>query len=216
MLFRSIGFEVHLKKGLKLARKHEQEFQVHVDQMNLASERGTERLVEAFKWFKQPKVKGSKGLPTVWAIHVISPSAYTEERFNALVENLLRYNIGVIVCPSAGLSMRCITSVVSPTHNSLARVLELAYAGVPIRLGTDNIADVFVPPADGDMLTEVKMGAQALRLNSPAIWAKLACGVPLNNVDKSIIREILDENYRAARRQDPDFVGAVELLNQSA
>ena len=38
---------------------------------------------------------------------------------------------------------------------SIARVAELIKAKVPLRIGTDNISDVFVPQGDGDMLTEI-------------------------------------------------------------
>lgn len=206
-----IGFERHLRLGLELACELGHEFQVHVDQMNLADESGTERLLNALKFFDAPKVKGSNGGPTVWAIHVISPSAYDEYRFKKLVDDLLLYNVGVIVCPSAGLSMRCIRSHNSPTHNSLARVLDLAYMGVPIRLGTDNIQDVFVPPADGDMLTEVNIASNSVRLNSPSIWAKFACGISLNNVDLDSIGKVLEEDNKACRRYDPNWRSAAEM-----
>lgn len=206
-----IGFERHLRQGLELACELGHEFQVHVDQMNHGDEDGTERLLNALKFFDAPVVKGANGDPTIWAIHVISPSAYDEYRFKKMVDQLLLYNVGVIVCPSAGLSMRQLRSHISPTHNSLARMLEMLTMGVSIRLGTDNIQDVFVPSADGDMLTEINIGSNALRLYAPSIWAKLACGVPLTNVDRKAIGDVLEEDIKACRKLDPNWVSAVEM-----
>ncbi|MFZ2886269.1 MAG: hypothetical protein WA021_00440, partial [Minisyncoccia bacterium] len=149
--------------------------------------------------------------PTVCIINLISPSKYSEKRFARLVERLLRYRIGVIVCPSAALSMRQIRSIEAPAYNSIARVNELIKMKVPLRLGTDNIADTFVPQGDGDMLTEIKMGGVAVRLNPPAIWAKLASGHPLNNADIATVGRYLHQDRLAWGQHAPaDWEPAVQ------
>ncbi len=191
-----VGFKRHIRMGLELSCKIKKEAQFHLDQMNVPGETGTERLLETLEVLDMPVVEGSTG-PSVWVVHMISPSAYDERRFAKLIDKLLKYKVGVIVCPSAALSMRQLRAIEAPTHNSIARVLELIKRKVPIRLGTDNIADVFVPQADGDMLTEIKMGGAALRLNNPSIWAKLACGLPPNNVDVNTVGRTLHEDRKA-------------------
>jgi len=191
-----IGFKRHIRRGLELACKLGKEVQFHLDQMNVPTERGTERLIETLEVLDQPVVKNVSG-PTVWVIHMISPSSYDESRFARLLDGLEEYRIGVIPIPSAGVSMRQLRSIEAPTHNSIARIPELIKRKIPIRLGTDNIADVFVPQGDGDMLTEVKIGGVALRMNSPSIWAKLAAGVMPNNVDINAVGRMLHEERKA-------------------
>lgn len=197
-----VGFKHHIRMGVELACELGKEVQFHLDQMNIPEEQGTERMLDMLEGLPQP-VTGTQ--PSVWIIHMISPSAYPEERFARLVDRLLELHVGVIICPSAALSMRQLRSVEAPTHNSIARALELVKRKVPVRLGTDNIADVFVPQADGDMLTEIKMGGVSLRLNHPSIWAKLASGKAPNNVDITAVGRVLDEEARANRRMNPDW-----------
>lgn len=195
------GFKRHVHRGLELARELGKEVQFHLDQMNVPGERGTERMLEVLEGFEQPKMPD--GGPWVWIIHMISPAAYDEERFARLVERLLKNHVGVIVCPSAAISMRQLRSVTAPTHNSIARILELIKKKVPLRLGTDNIADVFVPSSDGNMLTEVKLASNAVRLYQPSLWAKLACGVAPNNVDIATVGRVLHEEREAYLKANP-------------
>ena len=198
-----LDFKYHIRKTLEVACKRNIEAQFHLDQANIPSENGTERLLDVLEVMEMPIISNHTG-PTVWVIHMISPSSYDEPRFKRLVERLLRFNVGVIVCPSAALSMRQLRAINAPTHNSIARVLELIKAQVPLRIGTDNIHDVFVPQGDGDMLTEIKMGGVALRLNSPSIWAKLATGKRLNNVDINRVSRMLHEERKANRAVSPN------------
>jgi len=203
-----VGFEHHVRMGLELARDQRKEIQFHVDQMDVPFEEGALRVLKVLDSQYQPDL--GPGVPAVWLIHMISPSAYDEKRFRTLVEWLLEHNVGIIVCPTAALTMRQLRSVYAPNHNSIARVGELIKAKVPLRIGTDNISDVFVPQGDGDMLTEIKVGDMAVRLNLPHIWAKLACGVPLNNVDIHDVGSALHEDRKACMKVNPDWVPAFE------
>ena len=203
-----VGFKHHVRMGLELACELHKEIQFHVDQMNVPFEEGAWRVLDVLEVEYQPDVGMAQ--PATWLIHMISPSAYDEMRFRKLVERLLEHNVGVIICPTAALTMRQLRSVEGPTHNSIARVAELIKAKVPLRIGTDNISDVFVPQGDGDMLTEIKVGDMAVRINLPHIWAKLACGVPLNNVDIHDVGSALYEDRKACSRINPDWQPAIE------
>lgn len=203
-----IGFRKHITLGLELACELNKEVQLHLDQANVPSEKGTETLLEGLRWLSLPDIGGK--YPSVKIIHMISPSAYPEDRFARLVDRLLEYNVGIIICPTAAISMRQLRSVESATHNSIARMLELIKRKVPVWIGTDNINDVFVPQGDGDMLTEIKMGGHALRIATPSIWAKLATGTPLNEVDIATVGRILHEDRKACSRVNPDWRPAVE------
>jgi cytosine deaminase len=198
-----VGFKHHIRMGVELACKLGKEVQFHLDQMNIPDERGTERMLELLEGMPLPVVQGSSG-PTVWIIHMISVSAKLEPEFARIVRWLLALSAGVIICPSAALSMRQLRSIMAPTHNSIARAIDLIKSRVPIRIGTDNIDDTFVPQGNGDMLTEVTIGGAALRLNHPSIWAKLASGHPLNDVDRTRVGSILYEDRKACMAVAPN------------
>lgn len=204
-----VGFRTHMRMVMELGCELKKEVHVHLDQANDPNEIGTETLIEGLRWIDQPQIPDHQG-PTVWIIHMISPSGYTEERFNKLIDSLLKFNIGVIVCPTAAISMRQLRPFNSPIHNSIARILELCKQKVPILLGSDNICDVFVPQCDGDMLTEIKMGGHAVRFAIPYVWAKLGAGVPLNEVDRATVGRVLHQDRKTFYGINPRWIPAVE------
>jgi cytosine/adenosine deaminase-related metal-dependent hydrolase len=189
-----IGFDGHLKCMFEIAHENHLPIQCHLGQANDPRQHDTEAFVEAVRWLGSPQVEGATG-PTVWAVHIISPSAYDDERFNRLVGNLVKYNIGVIVCPYAALSMRQLRPIATPTHNSIARVRELLVAGVPLALGVDNAGDIFVPlPRRVDLGRELEVAPNAVRFYDEEIWDKIARGEPLNDVDIELARRSLAED----------------------
>lgn len=194
-----IGFKQHLKRVLLLGQELKKPVHFHVDQANDPKETGTETLIEAVEWIGAPEIKGLNS-PTVWAIHVISPTNYDQKRFNKLIAGLLKSNIGVICCPSAALSMRQLRPIKSPIHNSMARILEMLDAGVEVKIGTDNICDVFVPSSDGCMLTEIKVLSNAIRFYIINVLAKLAAGKKLNAMDREMIRRASAADQEFFRR----------------
>lgn len=181
-----IGPDESLRRMILLAQEQGKEIHFQVDQDNDPSENETEKLVQAVHWLGSPKVERSSG-PTVWAVHAISPSCYEENRFQRLIEGLLQEKIGVVCCPSAAISMRQLRSKSTPIHNSIARILEMMEAGIPVRIGTDNICDVFIPSGDGKIESEVWLASNLLRFYDTFVWAKVGAGVPLNNVDRDTI-----------------------------
>lgn len=204
-----VGFRKHIEMLLRLGCELGTEVHLHLDQANDPNEAGTETLLEGLGWLDQPKIPDHEG-PTVWAIHMISPSCYDENRFKRLVDGLLKYNVGVIVCPTAAVSMRQLRPINSPTHNSIARVLELCKSRVPVLIGTDNICDVYVPQSDGDLLTELKMLGHVIRFATPHVLASLGAGVPLNEVDRTTIGEVLYQDRRVYSGIDSAWVPAVD------
>jgi cytosine/creatinine deaminase len=187
-----IGFEEHMKRTLELAIDKKCMLHVHTDQRNEPSENGTERLIDCVSKFGAPDSEADQ--PSVWAVHMISPSTYDEARFKAMVEGLLEYNIGVICCPSAAIGMRQLRSIATPTYNSIPRVLELLAAGVPVRLASDNIADICSPTTTANLIDEVFVLSAAIRYYNVDVLAKLAAGVDLDTEDMNQIRIHLDKN----------------------
>lgn len=189
-----IGFDEHCARMLDLARREGKMLHVHTDQRNEPTERGTERLIEAVRRDGAPV--SADGTPMVWAVHMISPATYDEARHRRFVEGLLETSIGVISCPSAAIGMRQLRPVATPTWNSIPRILELAEAGVPIRLGSDNVADMCSPSTTADLLDEVFVLSGAVRYYQPGILAKFAAGAPLDADERAALREHLALNAR--------------------
>ena len=188
----NIGFYEHLKRVLLLAQKLHKLVHIHVDQRNEPTECGTEQLVQAVREFGAPR--SPSGEPMVWAIHLISPSTYEEARFNKLLEGLVECNIGVITCPSAALGMRQFRPLKTPTYNSIPRVLEMIAAGVHVRLGSDNIADICSPSTTANLIDETFVLSAALRFYNPPILAKLAAGLMLDEAERDFVRQHLRKN----------------------
>jgi len=188
-----IGFKDHFKRVIELGNKlGGKEIHMHVDQTNRPDENGTEILIEAVRWLRPDKRGHSeKREPTVWAVHALSIASYNEERFQKVLEGLKETNIGIVVCPSATLSNKQNRNIMVPMHNSITRVLDLLLEDIPIRLGTDNTEDFFMPAGSLDMLLELRDAANVLRFYNFTTWAKIATGNRLNEVDKMKIRNAL-------------------------
>jgi cytosine/creatinine deaminase len=187
-----IGYEEHCVRMLDLARREQKMLHVHTDQRNEPSEDGTERLINVIR--KEGKLKSSGDDTMIWVVHMISPSTYDEARFRRLVDGLLETGTGVICCPSAALGMRQLRNNLTPTYNSIPRLLELAAAGVPVRLGSDNIADMCSPSTTPDLTDEVFILSAALRFYDVRILARLACGQALTTEEREILTQHLCYN----------------------
>ncbi len=206
-----VGFRKHIKMVFNLACELGKEVHLHLDQLNDPAEKGTKTLIEGLRWLDQPVVPEGSG-PAVWAIHMLSPAAYSEREFAEVVDGLLEHNIGVIVCATAGLSNRQLRPIGAPTHNSITRVLELIKCKVPISFGTDNICDFFVPQANGDMLEELKVAGLSIRFPLPDVLAKLAAGEKLNEVDRERVGQALYQEEKAFKDLDPAWQSVVAMV----
>lgn len=176
-----IGFDESCRRIIELSVARSKPVHLHVDQQNLAIEDGTERVIRIARELGLPS--GRSGEPRIWLMHVISPSVYPEDRFRALVEGLVELDIGVICCPSAAISMRQVRQFVSPTCNSIARVLEMLAAGVHVRVGSDNICDITSPAGTVDLVDELFVLCNAVRYYDLEVLAKLGAGVRLDAAD---------------------------------
>lgn len=194
----NIGFEEHCVRMLDLARRENKMLHVHTDQRNEPSESGTERLVEVVR--REGKLADIDGAPAIWAVHMISPSTYEEPRFQALVDGMLECNIGIICCPSAALGMRQLRPRLTPTYNSIPRLLELAASGVHVRLGSDNVADMCSPSTTADLVDEIFILSAALRFYKIEILAKFAAGASLDEPEREEIQEHLKKNDAEIKR----------------
>jgi len=188
----NIGFDEHCRRVLALSRELGKMVHIHTDQRNEPTERGTERLIAALREHGAPVSPDSnRGEPLVWAVHAISPSTYDEARFDALLAGLVETGIGVVCCPSAAMGMRQIRPLTTPTHNSIPRVLEMLAAGVHVRVGSDNVADMCSPSTTADLRDEIFVLSGALRFYHVGVLARLAAGQRLDAAERELVSEHL-------------------------
>ena len=189
-----IGFDACCDRILDLAFRLQKKVHIHVDQKNHDRECHTERVI---RLVRQNGYFHHGDEPLIWLIHVISPSAYDENRFQSLVNDLSELNIGVICCPSAAISMRQNRNITSPTHNSIARVLDMLGAGVFVRLGNDNVCDITSPYGSLDLMDELFVLAHAVRYYDLDLLASLGAGVRITDD----IRDRLITHLAADRKE---------------
>ena len=169
---------------------------IHVDQQNHDRETASESVIRILK---DLDIRGS-GEPLVWLVHSISPSTYDEARFERLLDGMRETNVGIICCPSAALSMRQYRPLLTPTHNSIARVLEMLAARIPVRIGSDNICDITSPAGTLDLLDEMFVLTNAVRYYDLDIMSKIAAGSALDESDCVKIKAHLDADAAEVRR----------------
>jgi cytosine/adenosine deaminase-related metal-dependent hydrolase len=128
---------------------------VHIDQENNPNEKDTEKLI---KYTKKYHYEGR-----VTAIHALSVSAQPKNHRKKIYKQLVELGIGVVVCPSAALSMKQLDEYNAPIHNSIANIPEMLEEKVLVSLGIDNICDFYQPFVDGDMWVEARMMQEACR-----------------------------------------------------
>ncbi len=161
--------EKHLDVVLSLAKKLGKCVDVHIDQENNPLENETELL--ACKTIEH----GMQG--RVFGVHAISLSAKEEREQDRIIEIVKEADMGIIICPSAALSMKQLP-MMGPLHNSIAPFVKLREAGVRTYLGVDNIHDLFMPMVDGDIWTECRMLMEACRFYDIEAVAEWACVKP--------------------------------------
>lgn len=192
-----IGFDACCRRVIALAKDLNKQVHIHVDQKNHSREDHTER---ALKIVREAQFVPEGDEPKVWLIHVISPSAYADDRFERMAQDLAELKIGVICCPSAAISMRQIRPIQAPTHNCIARVLELLAAGVFVRLGTDNVCDITSPAGTLDLMDELFVLSNAMRYYDPVCLAHLGAGKRLPPDAIGRVRDHLTEDRDQCQR----------------
>lgn len=189
-----IGFDESVKRLVEIGVRLGKEVHIHVDQENHQFESASEKVLNVLDSLNEP------GETRVWLIHVISPSAYDEQRFEALVSRMAHHKVGVIICPSAALSMRQLRPIEGPARNSVARVLEFLASGLPVRLGSDNFLDITSPAGTIDLMAEIFVLANALRFFDTDVLASMGAGTKLSLSERQSVRVHLDHNREEERR----------------
>ena len=145
----------HLDIAFTTAKRLGKDVEAHLDQCNIPSENETSLFcdfVEKYDYCGKAR-----------AVHSISLACQPLDQQQEVAIRLALLNIGVIVCPSAAISMKQNSEMYAPIHNSIAPLKVLMDAGVNVGLGIDNINDIFMPYCDGNMTFELRLLAEATR-----------------------------------------------------
>ena len=156
----------HLDIVFSKAKELNKPVEAHLDQCNIPTEKETELFCDFVeKYNYQGKAR---------AIHIISLSCHPLDYQKKIAKRLAALDIGVIVCPSAAVSMTQHSEYSCPVHNSIAPVKVLTDNNVSVALGIDNIEDIFMPFCDGNLVFELRLLSEATRIYEPDTLIKIA------------------------------------------
>lgn len=142
----------HLDVLLGAVRRTGKRAHIHVDQLNTAKEKETELLCDKImEWGVEGKVT---------AVHGISIAAHPKSYRDELYRKCRDAGLSFVSCPSAWIDSRR-SEEMQPFHNAVTPIDEMIPAGLTVAIGTDNIADVYKPLSDGDMMCELRMVLEA-------------------------------------------------------
>lgn len=137
----------HLDIILSTAKSMNKMVHAHVDQgHNFKKEKETELLA------RKTIEHGMQG--RVVGIHGISIATHEKPYREELYKLMKEANLMMITCPRGMLESNPSEDLV-PSRNAILPVDELVPAGITVAMGTDNIADIYVPVCDGDMWSEL-------------------------------------------------------------
>ncbi len=144
----------HLDLVLETGKNLNKLVHVHVDQFNIVEDTETMLLAE--------KTIQHEMQSRVCAIHSISVASHPLDYRKKVYQKLKEADIIVIACPFAWIDANR-NETLQPFHNALTPVDEMYEYGIPVAIGTDNIADYMLPFNDGDMWPELRLLAQGNR-----------------------------------------------------
>ncbi len=145
----------HLDILLSTAKKQHKMVHVHVDELNIPQEHETELLA------KKAIEHGMQG--KVVAIHGISINAHPKKDREKIYTLMKKAGVMCISCPVSWLNERR-SEECTPIHNPITPVDEMLPHGITVGLGTDNIADIWMPWNDADMWMDLRVLLEAARI----------------------------------------------------
>lgn len=114
------------------------------------------------------------------------------------VDLIARSGVAVAALPTTNLYLQDRRDG-APDRRGLTRIRELAAAGVPVVVGSDNVRDAFCPLGRHDPLASLSLAALAAHLDPPcgdwapmiATAAEAALGLPPTHIDGAAIENLL-------------------------
>jgi hypothetical protein len=188
----------HVYKMISLAIKYKIPLQIHAGQKDISAETDVEEIIRAVALLVNSSGIPREDRPKISIVHGTSTSCGDDDYLGRIVKGFRDNDMELIVCPVATSSTRRNRSFHDPSHNPIARVREYMLGGVPVRIGTDNIDDIFVPwPADPLLARELPALANLLRFSHESVLRKIFTGEQLYSTDLAKIRASLAGDYEA-------------------
>jgi cytosine deaminase len=106
--------------------------------------------------------------------HLCVLATLNEKIAGDLINKLKRAEVTVVALPETNLFLQD-RGEGGPTRRGVTLMRELNAAGVPVRLGTDNVRDWFFPFGDADMLDSALFAAIAAHLDDEAELIAAIC-----------------------------------------
>lgn len=155
----------HLDILLGTAKAKGKGVHIHVDELNLPEEHETELLAQkTIEHELQGKVVG---------IHGISINARSAPERQKIYKLIKKSQLMYISCPVSWLnSRRC--EDLSPIHNPITPVDEMLEHNITVGIGTDNIADIWMPFNDADLWMDLRVLLEATRIHDLDVLADIA------------------------------------------
>lgn len=121
---------------------------VHVDELNLPEEEETKLLAE--------KTLEHGMVDKVVGIHGISINCHPKKYREKLYQLLKKAGMMFVSCPMSWINARR-SEELAPIHNPVLPLDEMDSYDIPVAIGIDNIADLFMPYNDANMWNDLRL-----------------------------------------------------------
>ena len=157
--------EEHLDILLGTAKRMNKMVHVHIDELNTPEEKETEMLL------KKTVEHGMQG--RVVGVHAISINCHPKEYRENLYKKLAEAQMMFISNPMSWINARR-SETLAPIHNPVIPLDEMHAYGIPIAIGVDNIADIFMPYNDANMWNDLRLLMETNRFYDVEELVKIA------------------------------------------
>tara|TARA_X000001388_G_scaffold71159_2_gene60769 strand:+ start:257 stop:1228 length:972 start_codon:yes stop_codon:yes gene_type:complete len=155
----------HLDKIMNWAKEYDKRVHVHVDQLNIPTEKETELLA------RKTIQHGLEGKVT--AVHSISLACHQKSYREEVYRISKDAGLSFITCPSAWIDHQR-SETLMPFHNAVTPVDELIQHDLIVAIGSDNINDVYKPYSDGNMMFELRMLLESCKIYDENVLFNIA------------------------------------------
>ena len=148
----------HIRIAFDIAREHDADVDMHIDEADDPNARTLEILCEA------TTANGWQGRVT--AGHTCALAGYPDDYATNVIEMVAESGINVIVNPATNLMLQGRDDP-HPKRRGITRVKELLARGINVSFGQDNLRDMFYPFGRADPLELAFLLAHAAHMSQP-------------------------------------------------
>jgi cytosine deaminase len=164
------GLATKLDRLFAAAARHGLDLDFHVDETLDPRARGLAAMLDALE---RHRFAGRVVCGHCCALTVLPAP---EQR--AVIARAAAAGVTIVALPTTNLYLQDRTLGATPLRRGVTLAAELAAAGVPLAIATDNVRDCFYPYGDYDLLRSFETGLIALQLGDAARWLEAVTTVP--------------------------------------